>query len=102
MAAAQPAPRFYVETHSALLQYKKFKNGTSNILFPEKRKMYAEIFARYESAMNALNNPTKRFYKHIVMEKVLSQPAPCFYLDESTAVKKFYQYTMERQLYRDI
>lgn len=102
MVAASPAPRFYIEPRKAVEHYKKYRDGVSKIRHPMKRKMYAEIFARYEAIMSQISKNNRHYFRIIVFEQVLKQPAPCFYLEENSAVKYYYKILYEKRLYNNI
>lgn len=91
MVAALPAPRFYVDVNEALLQYRDYRNGRSHIRGIERRKMYAEIFSRFERQMNALIATGQRAVQTRVMQNVLEQEAPSFYYERNTAAKTYYR-----------
>lgn len=86
--AKQPAPCFYVTTEQALHQYRLYRKGQSNIKSIERRKMFAEIFTRFEYIMNMSQGS---LYQYAAMDIVLSQEAPCFYLNDTSAVLFYYK-----------
>lgn len=96
IACAMPAPQFYVDAKTALRNYCKYRNGLSCIRSIEKRKMYAEIFSRYENMANVIISTGQTLRKTEVMESVLNQPAPSFYYDFESATKMYY-YIMSRR-----
>lgn len=87
IVAHNPAPCFYVSLEQALYQYRLYKQGRSNIKWIEKRKMYAEIFTRFEYLMELSGG---KAYQYTVMEAVLNQEAPSFYLTDESAVYFYY------------
>lgn len=91
MAAAMPAPRFYVDAITALRQYNKYRNGISSIHNDSKRKMYAEIFARYEKQMDLLRSTGQCAPKVDTMDKIVKQEAPSFYYEDGSAVIVYYR-----------
>lgn len=91
MVAAQPAPRFYVDVDAALHQYRDYKNGRSHIREKERRKMYAEIFSRFERKMNALRATGQVAVQTEVMKSILEQEAPSFYYEGNSAAKVYYR-----------
>lgn len=99
MAALQPAPRFYLEAKRAMKMYNLYKSGECCIRHEEKRKMFAEIFARYEKAMESVSENNKHRLSKTIMEKVLQQQAPSFYYDEDSAVKMYYRIMSDRRYY---
>ena len=80
-AAKSEAPRFYVTFENArrfislMSRKKKLPLINSN-----KLAMYKEIYRRY---MQRAKDCTKR-YKYIVLEQIIEEPAPSFYIDEDT------------------
>ena len=80
-AANGNAPRFYVTFENArrfislLSRKKKLPLINSN-----KLEMYKEIYRRY---MQQVKDSSKR-YKYIILERIIEEPAPSFYLDEET------------------
>lgn len=88
LVAGQPAPRFYVTAKVALYQYNMYKSGRSILRRVEKRKMYAEIFSRFEKIMQISGG---NICKVSAMEMVVKQEAPCFYLTDSSAISIYYK-----------
>ena len=80
-AAKRNAPRFYVTFENArrfismLSRKKKLPIKNEN-----KVAMYKEIFRRY---MQQVKDCNKRF-KYIILESIIEEPAPSFYLEEET------------------
>lgn len=80
-AVKSEAPRFYVTFENArrfvslLLRKKKLPIVNEN-----KIEMYKEIYRRYIKQMKESN---KR-YKFLILEKIIEEPAPSFYLEEET------------------
>ena len=80
-AVKSEAPRFYVTFENArrfvslLLRKKKLPIVNEN-----KLEMYKEIYRRYVKQMKDSN---KR-YKYLILEKIIEEPAPSFYLEEET------------------
>jgi hypothetical protein len=87
IVAKVSAPCFYVSLETALNQYWLYKRGKSNIRDEERRKMFAEIFVRYE---NLMEQSAGSIYQYAAMELVLSQPAPSYYLADGSAVVFYY------------
>lgn len=102
MVAAQPAPRFYVDASSALHQYNCYKRGCSRIHGVERRKMYAEIFSRFERKMKLLVATGQVASKKTVMESILEQEAPSFYYDGDSAAKIYYKEMLKQRRYKRI
>ncbi len=80
-AVKKEAPRFYVTFENArrfvslLARNKKLPLINSN-----KLAMYKEIYRRY---LQRVKDCSKR-YKYIILEQIIEEPAPSFYLDEET------------------
>jgi hypothetical protein len=80
-AVKKGAPRFYVTFENArrfislLARKKKLPLINSN-----KLEMYKEIYRRY---MKQVKDCSKR-YKYLILERIIEEPAPSFYLDEET------------------
>ena len=87
LAANEPSPRFYVSTKTALCRYKRYKEGRCVIHNTEMRKMYAEIFTRYEKLMEICGGSV---FSSVLMERVLQESAPSFYLTPKSAVQFYY------------
>ena len=80
-AVKSEAPRFYVTFENArrfisLLSRKK----KLPIVNENKLEMYKEIYRRY---INRVKECNKR-YKYMILEKIIEEPAPSFYLEEET------------------
>ena len=80
-AVKSKAPRFYVTFENArrfvslLSRKKKLPLINSN-----KLAMYKEIYRRYVQRMK----DDSRRYKYMILEQIIEEPAPSFYLDEDT------------------
>lgn len=88
MVANSTAPRFYVSLEQALYQYRLYRKGKSYIRCEERRKMYAEIFTRYEKLMELSGGSA---YQYNIMDIVLSQEAPSFYMSNQYAPLFYYK-----------
>ncbi len=80
-AAKCKAPRFYVTFENArryisLMVRKK----RVPIVNKNKMEMYKEIYRRYIKRIQESSCP----YRFIVLENIIEEPAPSFYLDEET------------------
>lgn len=95
MAAAMPAPQFYIEPSKALWMYNLYLKGKSSIHSVPKRRMYAEIFSRYEHLVNIMRASGQRVCKREVMAKVVNQEAPSFYYGDSAF--RMYYYWMSKK-----
>ena len=80
-AVNSKAPRFYVTFENArrfvslLLRGKKLPITNKN-----KVAMYKEICRRYKSKVKNMNER----YKYIILESIIEEPAPSFYIDNET------------------
>lgn len=80
-ASKSEAPRFYVTFENArrfismMMRKKKLP-----IINENKLEMYKEIFRRYKERVN---DSSKR-YKYLILESIIEEPAPSFYIDEET------------------
>lgn len=90
VVAASHAPRFYIEEEEALEKYHSYLRGESAIRKENTRRMYAEIFSRYEHYMKIAHASGQIFKKYETMRRVLEQEAPSFYYDSNTALKTYY------------
>lgn len=90
MAASMSAPRFYIDPITALKQYNKYIHGNSNIHNDTRRKMYAEVFSRYEKKIGILKATGQIIRKIDAMESILNQQAPSFYYEDDSALKMYY------------
>lgn len=94
-ALKSQAPRFYVTFENArrfvslLLRKKKLP-----IINENKLAMYKEIYNRY---IKRVKDCSKR-YKYYILEKIIEEPAPSFYLDEETFRGIIYRTMRKRQL----
>lgn len=88
MVANTAAPCFYVSLEQALLQYRLYRQGKSNIQNLVRRQMFAEIFVRFENLMKESNGG---LFMCDAMNTVLEQPAPCFYLNDTSSVLFYYK-----------
>ena len=92
-AVKSKAPRFYVTFENArrfvslLSRKKKLPLINSN-----KLSMYKEIYRRY---MKRVKECSER-YKYIILEQIIEEPAPSFYLDENTFRGIVYRTLRER------
>ena len=92
-AVKSKAPRFYVTFENArrfvslLSRKKKLPLMNSN-----KLAMYKEIYRRYAQRVK---DCSKR-YKYVILEQIIEEPAPSFYLDENTFRGIVYRTLRER------
>ena len=90
VVASQPAPRFYINHFEACKQYRLYRQGRSNIHTDSRRRMYAEIFSRYEHLDAVARASGQRVIMEDLMRRVLEQEAPSFYYEENSALKTYY------------
>ena len=80
-AARSTAPRFYVTFENARRFVSLLMRGKRlPIVNKNKVEMYKEIYRRYKARLKDCN---KR-YKYLILEQIIEEPAPSFYLDEET------------------
>ncbi|MBE6296242.1 MAG: hypothetical protein E7086_07050 [Bacteroidales bacterium] len=80
-AAKGSAPRFYVTFENARRFVSLLMRGKRlPIVNKNKVEMYKEIYRRYKAR---LKDSDKR-YKYIILESIIEEPAPSFYIDEET------------------
>ena len=80
-AVKSEAPRFYVTFENArryislMMRKKRLPLVNKN-----KMEMYKEIYNRYLKRIKE----TRNHYRYVILEKIIEEPAPSFYLDEET------------------
>lgn len=80
-ASRSSAPRFYVTFENARRFISLLMRGKPlPIVNENKVKMYKEIFHRYKARVKDANAR----YKYLILESIIEEPAPSFYLDEET------------------
>lgn len=80
-ASMSKAPRFYVTFENARRFISLLMRGKPlPIVNENKVKMYKEIYRRYKSRVKDANAR----YKYLILESIIEEPAPSFYLDEET------------------
>ena len=100
MAASLPAPRFYVDVETAMKEYNLYKNGLSCIRNKTRRRMYAEIFARYEKIAKVIAESGQTLSKRTIMANVLKQTAPSFYYSDNSAWKIYYYIMAKKRKFK--
>lgn len=91
------APRFYVTFENArrfvsmLMRKKKLP-----VINENKLAMYKEIYNRY---IQRVKDCTKR-YKYLILEKIIEEPAPSFYINEETFRSIVYRTLRKREVAR--
>lgn len=71
IAAAMPAPRFFVEPPMAKKNVALLRNHGKKVKNPNKAAMYAELYRRWKK---------RRVDGYSVLEEIIREPAPSFYL----------------------
>ncbi len=80
-ASKKSAPRFYVTFENARRFISLLMRGKKlPIVNKNKIAMYKEIYRRYKSRVKDANAR----YKFLILEKIIEEPAPSFYLDKET------------------
>ena len=80
-ASMSKAPRFYVTFENARRFISLLMRGKPlPIVNENKVKMYKEIYRRYKTRVKDANAR----YKYLILESIIEEPAPSFYLDEET------------------
>lgn len=80
-AVKSEAPRFYVTFENARRFVSMMvRNKKLPLINNNKIAMYKEIYRRYRERMK--NCSTR--YKYVILEQIIEEPAPSFYLDEET------------------
>lgn len=93
-ATRSSAPRFYVSFENArrfislLIRGKELPIANKN-----KIAMYKEIYRRYKARVKNVNAR----YKYVVLENIIEEPAPSFYIDEETFRGIVYKTLRERR-----
>ena len=93
LAVKSRAPRFYVTFENArryvslMARKKKIPIVNAN-----KLEMYKEIYKRY---INRIKE-SKNHYRYLILERIIEEPAPSFYLDEDTFRGIVYKTLRER------
>lgn len=89
------APRFYVTFENArryislMMRKKRLPLVNKN-----KMEMYKEIYNRYIKRIRESSS----HYRYIILEKIIEEPAPSFYLDEETFRGIIYKTLRERNI----
>ena len=94
IAIKSEAPRFYVTFENAR-RYISLMARKKQIPIVNKNKleMYKEIFRRYLKRMH----DSSEQYRFVVLESIIEEPAPSFYLDEETFKGIVYKTLRERR-----
>lgn len=93
-AVRSEAPRFYVTFENAR-RYISLMARKKNIPIVNKNKMemYKEIYRRYLKRIQE----TEEQYRFVILERIIEEPAPSFYLDEETFKGIVYRTLRERK-----
>ena len=81
-----------LEVAEKLAAFKPFKAVCGNCDGGDIRLMYKEIYRRYIKQVKDCN---KR-YKYLILEKIIEEPAPSFYIEEETFRGIIYRTLRER------
>ena len=80
-ASRSSAPRFYVTFENARRFVSLLMRGKElPITNKNKVAMYKEIYRRYKARVKDANAR----YKYLLLESIIEEPAPSFYIDEET------------------
>ncbi len=95
MAVKKNAPRFYVTFENAR-RYISLMTRKKRLPLVNKNKMemYREIYNRYLKRIKE----TSSHYRYVILEKIIEEPAPSFYLDEETFRGIIYKTLRERKV----
>ena len=93
-AVKSEAPRFYVTFENAR-RYISLMARKKKIPIVNKNKleMYKEIYRRYIKRIKE----TSEHYRFVILERIIEEPAPSFYLDEETFKGIVYRTLRERR-----
>ena len=93
-AVRSEAPRFYVTFENAR-RYISLMARKKHIPIVNKNKMemYKEIYRRYLKRIQDTSNQ----YRFVILERIIEEPAPSFYLDEETFKGIVYRTLRERK-----
>ena len=93
-AVKSEAPRFYVTFENAR-RYISLMARKKQIPIVNKNKleMYKEIYRRYIKRIRE----TSEHYRFVILERIIEEPAPSFYLDEETFKGIVYKTLRERR-----
>ena len=94
-AVKRNAPRFYVTFENAR-RYISLMTRKKRLPLVNKNKMemYREIYNRYLKRIKE----TSSHYRYVILEKIIEEPAPSFYLDEETFRGIIYKTLRERKV----
>ena len=92
-ASTMPAPRFYMPPALAQRYVMRYDRGQDiGLSNPLKIAEVKELHRRYDKRRSALNAKGVPEIKYKIIEEILEEPAPSFYLDAETLRCKFYAY----------
>ncbi len=93
--AESPAPQFYITPKQALEQYNRWEQtGEIRCEGEQTRRMYLDIFTRFRARYAESGGID---FKYVVMQEVLEQPAPSFYINPSAALTFYYRAMAHRR-----
>jgi len=88
--ASQPAPQFYVSPQVAMSKYWEYKRtGIVRAAHETTRQMYLEIIRRVDER---LSQSPCRMYLYRVIQDVIEEPAPSFYIESNEIAAAVYYY----------
>lgn len=90
IAVSKPAKRFYVSVEEAIRQINNIKRG-NGLRFKSsiKAEMYSDIYKMY---INEVLNGDDMEYKYDLIERIVTSPAPKFYINAKNAEKQIRYY----------
>lgn len=90
-AFLQHAPRFYISAEKAQWYVSLLNRGMDiPVVLESKRAMYEEIYRRWRKLGNDNDHSIEIF------ERIILQPAPCFYVTKKTFRKLIYEARREK------
>ncbi len=90
IAVLKPAKRFYISVEEAIRQINNIKRG-KGLCFKSsvKAEMYGDIYKMY---LNEVVNGDDIEYKYDLIERIITSPAPKFYINAKNAEKQIRYY----------
>ncbi len=87
--AQSPAPQFYITPKQALEKYSLWEQtGRIEGESEYTRRMYQDIFTRFRARYAESGGID---FKYVIMQDVLEQPAPSFYINPNAALTFYYR-----------
>lgn len=90
-----PAPSFYVEAESVLRKYYEYRKNPEAFKVGRRQDLLLELFKRYEEIRNKYG---KSVCQYTIMEAIVNQPAPSFYLTPKYAITFYYNAMRNKRL----